>query len=73
MYSSPAVGTAPIADGEPPVPGTEEAVIAKAPKAAKPSYSSAPVLHTPAAVTAEAGTPQVPVTGSGLPSYCDFS
>ena len=60
VYSSPAGGAAPIADGEPPVPGTEEAVVAKAPKAAKPSYSSAPVLHTPAVATAAAAVPQVP-------------
>lgn len=51
---------APVADGEPPVPGTEEAAAAKAPKAAaKPSYSSAPVLNTPAAATPDTATPQV--------------
>ena len=60
VYSSSPGAVAPVADGEPPVPGTEEAVVAKAAKpAAKPSYSSAPVLNTPAAATPDAAAPQV--------------
>ncbi|KAL3136817.1 hypothetical protein ABBQ38_005530 [Trebouxia sp. C0009 RCD-2024] len=63
-YSSSPGGGAPVADGEPPVPGTEEAAAAKAPKAAaKPSYSSAPVLNTPAAATPD--TPQANGSGAG--------
>lgn len=59
-YSSPAMGMAPNTDAEPPVPGTEDAAVAKAPKAvAKPSYSSAPVLNASVAIATEADTPQV--------------
>ncbi|KAL3158078.1 hypothetical protein ABBQ32_011684 [Trebouxia sp. C0010 RCD-2024] len=65
-YSSSPGGVAPVADGEPPVPGTEEAAAAKAPKAAaKPSYSSAPVLNTPAAATPDTATPQANGSGAG--------
>ena len=60
QYSSPAVNTAPNMDAEPPVPGTEDAAVAKAPKAvAKPSYSSAPVLNASSATASGADTPQV--------------
>ncbi|DBA76098.1 hypothetical protein WJX77_005947 [Trebouxia sp. C0004] len=55
-----AATTAPTAEAEPPVPGTEDAAAAKAPAkaAAKPSYSAAPVLHAAATPAAEVAAQQ---------------
>lgn len=56
-----AASTAPTAEAEPPVPGTEDAAAAKAPAkaAAKPSYSAAPVLRAAATPAAEGAAQQV--------------
>ena len=51
------------AEAEPPVPGTEDGVVAKAASkaVAKPSYSAAPVLRAAATPAADDSAPQVQV------------